>query len=76
MGSEALKCENFSSIGTSKTISLQEGSYLTVSGVGTVRLPTSINALVVVLGESHATIASSSSTDETLDDNGVAWDHK
>lgn len=73
MGSEALKGQNFSAVGTSKTISLQSGSYLTVSGMAVVRVPTSLNALVVVLGDSAAEISSSSSTSATVDVNGVAW---
>lgn len=73
MGGESTKCENFSSVGTSKTVSLKSGSYLTVSGMATIELPVSINALVVVLGQSGANIASASSSSATFDANGVAW---
>ncbi len=55
MTSEATNCSNFSSIGTSKTMSLTSGGTLTVSGDmnRTVTMPCSIsNALVVILNKS------------------------
>lgn len=75
MSSESVNCQNFSSVGTSKTISLQSDSYLTVSGFATVKLPTSLNALVVVLGSSSAGITSSSTASGNFDANGVAWNN-
>ncbi|MCH5351822.1 MAG: carbohydrate-binding domain-containing protein [Clostridiales bacterium] len=73
MGNEATKCSNFSSVGTSKTLSLSGESYLVVGDVAAVRVPTSLNALVVVLGKTNASITSSTSVDYELDGNGVYW---
>ena len=73
MGSEATKCQNFSSVGKSATVSLQSGGYLVVSDFATVKMPTSISALVVVLGSTNAGISSATSTSYTLDNNGVYW---
>ena len=79
MTSEATHCSNFSSIATSSSVSLSSGSYLTVkvSGntVSTVKMPTSISAMVVYLGSKSASISSESSGSATLDDNGVYWNN-
>jgi len=79
MTSEATHCSNFSSIATSTSVSLNSGSYLTVkvSGktVSTVKMPTSISAMVVYLGSKSASISSESSNSATLDDNGVYWNN-
>lgn len=73
MSNESTNCSGFSSIGTSKNISLQKDGYLTVADVATIKMPVSINALVVCLGKSNASISSSSSASYTLDANGVYW---
>lgn len=73
MSSESTNCSGFSSVGTSKTISLQKDSYLVISDIAVIKMPTSINALVVCLGKSGASISSSSSGNYTLDSNGVCW---
>ena len=73
MGSEATKCQNFSSVGKSATVSLQSGGYLVVSDFATVKMPTSISALVVILGSTGASISSAASTSYNLDNNGVYW---
>lgn len=73
MGGEATKCSNFSSAGTSKTLSLQKEAYLVVGGVVTVKMPTSFNALVVCLGKTGASILTETSTGCKLDANGVCW---
>ncbi len=74
MGSESTYCSNFSSIGTSKTLNLQKDAYLAVSNVATVKMPVSIsNAFVVCLGKTSASISSGTSTDNSLDSNGVYW---
>ena len=79
MTSETTHCSNFSSIATSSSVSLSSGSYLTVkvSGntVSTVKMPTSISAMVVYLGSKSASISSGSSGSATLDDNGVYWNN-
>ncbi len=73
MSNESTNCSNFSSIGTSKTLSLQKDSYLTVADTVTVKMPVSLNALVVCLGKSNASVTSSASTSYNLDANGVYW---
>ena len=73
MGNESAKCQNFSSVASYKTMSLQKDSYLVVSDLATVKLPASLNALVIVLGNNSASISTASSTDKTLDANGVWW---
>ncbi|MBQ7173643.1 MAG: carbohydrate-binding domain-containing protein [Clostridia bacterium] len=73
MGNESTKCQNLSSVGSTKTLSLQKDAYLVVEGFATVKLPASLNALVVVLGKTSANIASASSSSATLDENGVFW---
>ena len=73
MGNEATKCQNFGSVGTSKTVSLQKGGYLVVAGIATVKMPTSINATVVCLGKTSASISSAATTSYSLDNNGVYW---
>lgn len=73
MGNETTNCSNFSSIGTSKTLSLQKDAYLVVSDVATVKMPVSMNALVVCLGKTSASMSSSTSTSFSLDANGVYW---
>lgn len=73
MSSEATKCSNFSSVGTSKTLSLQKDAYLVVSGVVTVKMPVAISALVVCLGKTNANVSSSTSNSYDLDSTGVYW---
>lgn len=76
MSNEATHCDNFSAIGASKQISLTSGSYL-VADIGnntaTIQMPTSMSALVITLGDKTPNIQTTSSTDMTLDSNGVAW---
>ena len=58
MGTESTHCSpSLSTVGISKTVSLTAGSYLTVSGIVTVRIPTAMNALVVCLGSAGATVS-------------------
>lgn len=73
MSNESTNCSGFSSIGTSKNVSLQKDGYLTVTDVATIKMPVSVNALVVCLGKPNASISSSSSESNTLDSNGVYW---
>ncbi|MDE7406695.1 MAG: carbohydrate-binding domain-containing protein [Clostridiales bacterium] len=75
MGSESTNCQSFSSVGTSKTVSLQKDGYLTVDGVATVKMPAALNALVVCLGKTNATISSGSTAGGTSDANGVWWNN-
>jgi len=76
MSSEATHCESFSSIGKSTQLSLTADNYLVV-GIGnttaTVKMPVSLSATVIVLGDNSPSITSESSTSAVLDQNGVAW---
>ena len=76
MSNEATHCQSFSSVGKSTQTSLSSGSYLVV-GIGnqtaTVKMPASINALVITLGDSSPSITTESSVSVELDGNGVAW---
>ncbi|MCM1557525.1 MAG: carbohydrate-binding domain-containing protein [Anaeroplasma bactoclasticum] len=74
MGNESTNCLSFSSLGTSKIISLQKGNYLVVDNIATIQIPVSINALVVYLGNANASISSSTTTGYSLDSNGVYWE--
>lgn len=73
MGSESTNCSNFSSVGTSKTLSLKKDGYLTVTDVATVKMPVAMNAIVVCLGKTNAGVSSDTSTSYSLDANGVYW---
>ena len=76
MSNEATHCQSFSSVGKSTQTALYSGSYLVV-GVGnqtaTIKMPTSISAYVIVLGDSSPSVTTESSVSVTLDENGVAW---
>ena len=77
MINEATNCQSFSSIGTSKSISLSSGGYLTVAVDGdtvvTVKMPSGISGRVIYLGDRSASISSATSSSESLDSNGVRW---
>ncbi|MGM9665333.1 MAG: carbohydrate-binding domain-containing protein [Eubacteriales bacterium] len=68
---------NSTGMTTKSSLSLSSGAYLTVTVDSatkvTVKMPCSMTAYVVYLGSSSATVASSTSTSETLDANGVFW---
>ena len=76
MSSEATHCDNFTSVGKSTQMSLTNGGYLVV-GIGdmraTIKMPVSLSAMVIVLGDNSPSINTESSTAEALDENGVAW---
>ena len=76
MTSESTHCQNFTSIGKSTQLSLTSGSYLVV-GIGntraTIKMPVSLSAIIIVLGDNSPSITTEGSTAETLDENGVAW---
>ena len=76
MSGEATHCDNFSSIGKSSQASLSAGDYLAV-GIGgttvTVKIPVSLTAMIIVLGDSAPKITTEDSTTQVLDENGVAW---
>ena len=76
MSSEATHCDNFSSIGAKKNVSVSNGGYLVV-GIGnttaTIKMPVSLSGIVVVLGDNSPSISTESSASVALDQNGVAW---
>ena len=76
MSNEATHCQSFSSVGKSTQLSLTKDSYLVAEiggGMATVKMPASINALVITLGDSSPSISTESSVSVELDGNGVAW---
>ena len=76
MSNEATHCQNFSSVGNFTQLSLTKDSFLVAEiggGTATVKMPVSINALVITLGDSSSSIKNESSTAQTLDENGMAW---
>lgn len=74
MSSESTKSSpSISSIGTTATVSLSQGGYLLVSNVACIRMPSSISAFVVAIGNPSSKISSLSTSNLTFDDNGVSW---
>ena len=76
MSGEATQCEDISSVGKTANLTLSNGSYLEVD-IGdscvTVKMPVSLSAMVVVLGDNGADIRNESASEHALDENGVAW---
>ncbi|MBR2296040.1 MAG: carbohydrate-binding domain-containing protein [Clostridia bacterium] len=76
MSSEATHASNFSSIGTKKTMSLSTGQYLSAEigdAMAIIKMPVSISAYVIVLGDSSATLSASAENGDTLNLDGVLW---
>ena len=73
MSSESYNCSNFANHGKTGRLSLNKGEIVTVSGIANVKMPVSMNALVVVLGSTDAAISRATSSSVTLDANGVGW---
>ncbi len=76
MSNEATHCQSFSSVGKSTQLSLTKDSFLVAEiggGTATIKMPASINALVITLGDSSPDIDVKDSVSVTLDENGVAW---
>jgi hypothetical protein len=77
MSNEAKNCVNFTEIGTLTQLNLTKDSYIVAeikNNTVTIRTPESMNAQVIVLGDSDATIKSEAETSQKLDENGVSWD--
>lgn len=76
MSNEATHCSNFSSIGCSKQLSLTQDRYLNAT-VGeakvSVRMPVSVNALVIVLGDKSPVLEQSDSPTGEVNASGVYW---
>ena len=77
MTSESTNCSNFSSIGSSESISLSASEYLTVEADGdeaaVIKMPCSISGEVIYLGSSDVDLSTDDTTDANLNINGVAW---
>lgn len=76
MTNEAIHCADFTDVGTSKSLSAREGEFLiaTVEDVtATVKMPDSMSAVVIVLGDNHASVTTQASVSVTPDGNGVHW---
>ena len=76
MSSEATHCDNFNSVGKSTQTSLTSGAYLVIEiddTTATIKIPVSLSAMVIVLGDNSPSIKTENSTSATLDENGVAW---
>ncbi len=76
MSNEATHCQNFSSVGKASQASLSSGQYLVVgigSATATIRIPVTMSAYVIVLGNTAPSIQTESSTNLTLDENGILW---
>lgn len=77
MSSEATKCQSFTSCGSARNLSFSKDSYLTAEAADvkvTVKLPCSMSAYLIVLGDSSPTATVVSETEATLDSNGVCWE--
>ena len=76
MSNEATHCDNFSSIGKSSKLSLTSGKYLVVKIKDVtveIKMPISLSASVVVLGDKSASVNTAASSSQTFDENGVVW---
>lgn len=73
MSSEAKHCQNFDSVARSTSLRLNSGEYLTVGDILTVKMPTSLNGLVIFIGDKNAEVKTSSPSTANIDANGVCW---
>ena len=76
MSNESTHASGFNSIGKSTQISLTGGAYLVATikdTTATVKMPLSLSAFVVILGDSSASVTSSATSSAELDANGVSW---
>lgn len=76
MSNEATHCQNFNSIAKSSQLSLAEGNILSVNtknADAAIKMPCSMSALVIILGDTATDIVTTPSTNASLDQNGVAW---
>ena len=73
MSSEAKHCQNFNSIAQSTSLRLNSGEYLTVGDILTLKMPTSLNGLVIFIGDNGAKITASATSDAKVDESGVCW---
>lgn len=73
MSSESTHGKNFNSVGQKKNVSISSGAYLTVGDIVTVKMPTSLSAIVIFIGDKNADIKTSNSSTATFDANGTCW---
>ncbi len=73
MSSETKHCQNFDSVAQSTSLRLNSGEYLTVGDILTLKMPTSLNALAIFIGDKAADVKMSSSSTANIDANGVCW---
>ncbi len=73
MSGESTNCFSFSSVGKSTQLSLSAGAYLTADGAVTVKMPVSINALVVYMGNKSAAIASQTTSSLDFSNGNAVW---
>ena len=76
MSSEATHCDNFNSVGKSTQTSLTSEGYLVVEigdTTATIKMPVSLSAVIIVLGDNSPSTKTENSTSTELDENGVAW---
>ena len=73
MSSEAKHCQNFDSVAQSTSLRLNSGEYLTVGDILTLKMPTTLNGLVIFIGDKDAIISSSASSNAKMDESGVKW---
>ncbi|MBE6543039.1 MAG: carbohydrate-binding domain-containing protein [Ruminococcaceae bacterium] len=75
MTNEATHCQNFSSVATSKSLSLTSGNYLSIEVDGKVvvcaKIPTNISAKVIYLGSDSASFTTDSQSQYNFDSNGI-----
>lgn len=64
---------SFASIGKSANLSLKAGTYLTVTGIVTLKMPVAQNASALYLGSSSVSFTTATSSSATLNTDGVAW---
>ena len=76
MSNEATRCKNFSSVGKSTRLALTKDSFLVATvgeGMATVKIPLSMSALIITLGDSSPSLTTETTVNSALDGNGVAW---
>lgn len=76
LAEQAVRCMNFESVGKSAQMPLSAEAFV-VARIGaesvTVRIPSAMSAVIVVLGDPSSEIEVKASTDAVIDRNGVAW---
>ena len=77
MTSETTNCQNFSSIATKTTISLNSNSYITITidnkEIVTIKSLINTSSMIVFLGSNNAKINTTTQTNNNLDSNNVYW---